>query len=113
MSRLALAAVATFALLAGCGGDDEESEGDLPTSNGTGIAATASAAPEKVKACGDAMTAALSKAYDESKDLPAADRDLAFAAAAGELPAECKGLNSQLLLGLLEVAKEKAIPDPG
>lgn len=132
MLRLALAAVTSIALLAGCGGDDDADEGVVPgstaapnvtpaappagtpdgTADGTEDGTPAAATSDKAKVCGDAMTAALSRAYRESKDLPAEDRDLAFAAAAGELPVQCKGLTSEVLLGLLEVAKEKALPDP-
>lgn len=109
---LAGALIAAVFALAGCGGgsdDDAEKSGTNPApapSSSTGAAPSANA-------CRNAMIMSLSKAYAASYQLPEGDeRDLAFAAAAGELPSECRLIDGETLKKLRDAAAEVAIP-PG
>jgi hypothetical protein len=108
-SVLATACVAAF-LLAGCGGGGKD---DSDESGPPSPAPSSSPAAPSAGACRGAMITALSRAYAEAaKEPDQGKRDLAFAAAAGELPGECRGLSPETLKTLLRAAQEVAIP-PG
>lgn len=108
--RRPLLAVMTAALvvLAACDGSDgsDDSDGGAP-----GVAPSTNPSSE---ACLSAMVASLSNAYKESVSKPPGEeRDLAFAAAAGQLPSACRLIDSTTLKALLDQATQEAIPPEG
>lgn len=112
MKHSVLAAVfAAVFVLAGCGGANDDS-GESGTESTPAQSSSAEGTPS-ANACRAAMITSLSRAYAEAAKEPDKEaRDLAFAAAAGELPSECRLLPRETLQTLLQAAKDVAIP-PG
>jgi hypothetical protein len=113
IARLLVAASASIALLAGCGGGDDESGDSGQDGGAPAPSPSVSTDPKALNACRTAMISALSKAYDASRKAPAAERDQVFVEKAGKLPEECRLIDVSLLKGLKDEATQIAIPDGG
>jgi hypothetical protein len=111
-ARLLVAAWASVVLLAGCGGGDDEADESGPDTGTPSPSVTAAADPKALNACRTAMISALSKAYDASREAPAAERDQVFIEQAGQLPEECRLIDASELKRLKDEATGIAIP-PG
>ncbi len=109
-ARLLVAASASVVLLAGCGDDGADESG--PDNGTPSPSVTAAVDPKALNACRTAMISALSKAYDASREAPAAERDQVFVEQAGQLPEECRPIDASELKRLKDEATRIAIP-PG